>query len=47
MYENKFVIPGMVLTSDGNSKHVAHKYREISLFGEEKKLFVTALDLTT
>jgi len=36
----------MVLMVDGNSEHVAHAWRKIGLFEENKNRFVTALDLT-
>ena len=35
----------MVDIVDGNSEHVAHASRKISLFGEKKIGFVTALDM--
>ena len=35
----------MVLMLDGNSEHVPHARIKISLSGEKKILFVTALDL--
>ena len=40
-----FVFGSQVYLERGNSEYVAHACRKIRYFGEEKKLFVTTLDL--